>query len=234
MVTIVEKTINCELTILMPCLNEENTIVTCIKRADKYLKEKEINGEILIIDNGSTDHSIELAEKNGATVIVEKNKGYGNALICGIKNAKGQVIILGDCDTTYDFYEIEEMHQMLKTDYDVVIGNRLNKNMEKGAMSLSHQIGVRFLSLCGQIRYKTNIHDFHCGLRGITKEASEKMNYKTEGMEFATEFIAEAIRNNLKITEVPITLYKSKVKRKSHLKTIPDGMRHFLYICNTK
>ena len=223
-----------DLTILMPVLNEEETIEICIKKAKKYLEENNINGEILISDNGSTDSSVKIAENLGARVIHTEEKGYGNTLINGINNAKGKYIIMADSDDSYDLYNLKPFHEKLKEGYDLVMGNRYKGGIEKGAMSLSHKIGVRFLSLVGRIVCKCNVYDFHCGIRGLNTKSIRKLNLKEPGMEFASEMIVQASKQNLKICEVPTTLSKDgRKKGRSHLNTIKDGFRHLNYLIRT-
>lgn len=220
-----------ELTILMPCLNEENTIGECIEKARRYISDKGIEAEILIADNGSTDDSVKIAKKLGARVIKIKKKGYGNALRAGIKAAHGKYVIMGDCDGSYDFYHIDEFVDNLRSGCDLVVGNRLNKYMEKGAMPFTHKyLGVPVLSVMGRIRYKTNVRDFHCGLRGFDTEAANALEFKCSGMEFATEMIGRFAKSGANIKNVPIHFRKDKRGRKSHLRTIPDGMRHIMFM----
>ena len=219
------------LTILMPCLNEENTVGICIDRAKAFMLRNKIRGEVLIADNGSTDRSYSIAKTHGARVIRVKRTGYGYALRAGLRASRGRIIILGDCDTTYDFSDILKMYRPLyEGKCDLVIGNRIDGNIRPGAMPFTHKLGVRMLSALGRIRFKVKVRDFHCGLRGITKEAVEKMRFRTGGMEFATEMIALAKRNELRIYEVPVVLHKCTYDRKSKLKTIRDGFRHVRYI----
>lgn len=221
-----------ELTILMPCLNEEETIDICIKKAKKYLDDNNIEGEILVVDNNSTDNSPLIAKSLGARVIIEKNKGYGNALRSGLKNANGKYIIFGDCDNSYDFSNLNLYLDKLKEGYSFVNGNRFKGGIRKGAMSISHKIGVRFLSYIGRKAYNINLYDFHCGLRGVIKD--DLPNLETEGMEFATEIIYKFSLTNKKICEVPTILYKDNRSGASHLRTFRDGFRHLIYIRNTK
>lgn len=217
-----------ELTILMPCLNEEKTIEICIKKAKEFLKKNNINGEVLIADNGSTDQSPIIAEKNGARVVFVKEKGYGSALINGSKEAKGKYTIMGDCDDSYNFLELEEFIEKLREGNDFVIGNRFKGKMEKGAMKMSHQyIGTPVISLVGRILYKVNIGDFNCGLRGYDTKKVNDLHCECTGMEYATEMIIKAKKNNLKIVEVPINFYKDGRSHASHLNTVRDGIRHF-------
>lgn len=218
-----------DLSIVMPCLNEERTIATCIEEASGFIKSAGLSGEIIVVDNNSTDSSAKIAKKMGARVVFEQKPGYGNALRAGLAKAKGKVIIMGDCDMTYDFSNLHEMYDLLQKN-DLVIGDRFKGGIQKGAMPLSHHIGVRGLSLVGRIRYGTDVKDFHCGLRGIRNEALGRVDYKTTGMEFATEMIAEAVRNDLTIAQTPVILRNSVKGRRPKLNTIRDGFRHLNYI----
>lgn len=213
----------------MPCLNEARTIGACIEEAKGFIKSAGLNAEIIVVDNNSTDDSAKIAKEMGARVIFEKKPGYGNALRAGLAKAKGRVIIMGDCDLTYDFSNLHEMYDLLQKN-DVVIGDRFKGGIERGAMPLSHHVGVRGLSLMGRMRYGTDVEDFHCGLRGIRNDALGKVNYKTTGMEFATEMIAEAVRNDLVIAQTPVALRNSVKGRRPKLNTIRDGFRHLNYI----
>lgn len=216
-----------ELTILMPCLNEEKTIETCIKKAQESLRKNEINGEVLIADNGSTDNSKLIALKCGARVIDVKLKGYGSSLIDGIKASKGKFIIMGDSDDSYDFSNITPFVQKLREGYDLVMGNRYKGGIEKGAMPWSHKyIGTPVISFLGRLFYKSKIKDFNCGIRGFKKKSILGLNLKTTGMEYASEMIIRASLNNLKITEVPTTLKKDGRNRPPHLKSFTDGWKH--------
>ena len=219
------------LTILMPCLDEAATVGISIREAAAFLEKYRITGEILLVDNGSTDDSAHLAGKHGARVIAQPKRGYGNALRMGIAHSRGKVIILGDCDTTYDFLHLEELYEMLSSgQWDMVIGNRFAGGMEKDSMPLSHMWGVRFLSWLGRRKIHTNVYDFHCGLRGLTRSAAEKLEFYTEGMEFATEMIAVAVRAGLSVGQVPVMLRTCTQARKSKLRTLRDGLRHLVYI----
>ena len=220
-----------ELTILMPCLNEEETLEICIKKAKKFLKTNKVNGEILIADNGSTDNSIDIAKKNGARVINVKEKGYGSALIAGTKNAYGKYVIMGDSDDSYDFLHLEEFLEKLREGYDLVMGNRFAGGIEKGAMPFSHRyIGNPILSFVGRLFFKSKIRDFHCGLRGYNKKKMLELNLNCTGMEYASEMVVKSELNNLKITEVKTTLKKDGRTRKPHLKTFSDGWRHLNFL----
>lgn len=220
-----------ELTILIPALNEEKTIEIVIKKAQKWLNDRNIDGEILIANNGSTDNTKEIALKNGARVIDVEQKGYGSALISGIENSKGKYIIFGDADDSYNFLEIDGMYDKLKDGNDIVIGNRYAGKMEKGSMKFSHKfIGTPILSFLIRKKFKLNLNDINCGLRGIKKDAIIKLNCKSSGMEFASEMLIKAAKAKLKIEEIPINFYKDKRNSKPHLKTLQDGVRHLKII----
>lgn len=222
---------NLSLTILMPCLNEVATVGSSIREAAAFLKKNGITGEILVVDNGSTDNSAAMAERCGAKVLIQPERGYGNALRTGLAHSRGKAIILGDCDTTYDFLHLEQLYEMLSSgQWDVVIGNRFAGGLEKGSMPLSHRWGVRFLSWLGRKRLHTDIYDFHCGLRGLTRTAAERLEFHTGGMEFATEMIAVAVKSGLSVGQVPVRLRRCTQARQSKLRTLRDGLRHLVYI----
>lgn len=220
-----------ELTILMPCLNEKENIGFCIEQAWRYLNVHCINGEVMIVDNNSEDGSKQIAIEKGATVISEPRRGYGRTLRTGLERANSEVIIFGDCDSTYDFSDLDPIYLPLKENQvDFITGDRFAGKMEKGAMSVFHRMGVPLLSLCGRKKFGIQIHDFHCGIRGIRKDALDRCSFHTDGMEFATEMIAEASREDLRIAEVSVPLKVSQKKRKTKLRTIRDGFRHLWYI----
>lgn len=220
-----------DITVVMPCLNEEYTVGICVQEAFAFMVDHHILGEVLVVDNGSEDDSAAAAEKAGAKVLRQPKRGYGSAVRTGIENSRGSVIIIGDCDTTYDFLHLEEMYRMLSADEgDMVIGNRFAGGMEPGSMPWSHKWGVRFLSWVGRATLHTDIYDFHCGLRGLTRSAAEMLELQTDGMEFATEMIAQAVRTGLSIAQTPVVLRKCSYQRKSKLRTIRDGLRHLLYM----
>lgn len=223
------------LTILMPCLNEEENLAFSIRQAQSYLSS--INsrfnhtGEILIVDNNSRDRSAVIAKECGARVVSELRPGYGRALRTGLRKARGEVIIFGDCDSTYDFSNLDPIYSPLAENrYDFVTGDRFAGQMEEGAMSWSHKLGVPFLSWCGRMKFGLKIHDWHCGIRGIRKDALRKCHFRTTGMEFATEMIAEASRKGLRIGEVSVPLKKAQRVRTEKLRTVRDGFRHLWYI----
>lgn len=220
-----------DLTILIPALNEEKTIEIVIKKAEEYIKSKKINGEILIANNGSIDKTKELAMKLGARVVDIETKGYGITIIEGIKNANGNYIIIGDADDSYNFLELDDFVQAFNEGYDIVIGNRYGKVMEKGSMKISHKyIGTPILGWLIRKKYKKTIHDINCGLRGGKKEKLINLDCNCDGMEFASEMMIKAIKKNMKIKEVPINFYKDKREGKSHLNAIRDGIKHLKVI----
>ena len=224
-----------DLSVIMPCLNEEQRVGICIEEAKSFMRQNELRGEILVVDNGSSDQSARVANEHGAKVICETRRGYGAAIRAGIRGAAGSVLIIGDCDTTYDFLHMEGMYEMLASGQaDMVIGNRYAGGTQKGAMSLYHRYGVKFLSCLGRKKFHVNVYDFHCGLRGGTKEAFERLQFTTTGMELATEMIAEASVQELRIREFPVALKKCMYPRKSKLKTIQDGFRHLRYILSNE
>lgn len=216
-----------ELTILMPCLNEENTISACVRQAEIFLCRAGISGEILVVDNGSTDNSARQAQTAGARVIACKERGYGNALRFGIEQAAGEYVVMADCDCSYSFEELQPLIDCLRSGADMVIGNRFACPMEKGAMPFSHRyLGVPVLSFLGCFCFHTAVRDFHCGMRGVRKDSFLSLQCRCEGMEFATEMIARAAMKKQRIDQVPVHLAKDMRGHRSHLRTVQDGMRH--------
>lgn len=218
-------------TFILPCLNEEKTLEYCIKEIQKCIEDKKLDAEILVSDNNSMDNSVEIAKRNGASVVICKERGYGAALINGTRNANGKYCIMGDSDGSYDFYNIDKFIEGLELGYDLVVGNRFKGGIKKDAMSISHKIGVRFLSGFSNLIFHTPIKDYHCGLRAYKKESIEKINLTQKGMEYASEMIILSKINNLKMLEVPTILRKDLRGKKSHLRTIRDGIRHLNLIC---
>ncbi|MFH1552844.1 MAG: glycosyltransferase family 2 protein [Candidatus Omnitrophota bacterium] len=218
------------LSVVMPCLNEEETVGTCIKKAFSSIEKMGIKGEVVIADNGSTDRSISIAESLGARVVAESIKGYGKALIKGISESRGKYVLMGDADDSYDFSSIEGFVEKLKEGYDLVMGTRLKGEIKKGAMSLSHRLGNPVMTWILNIFYRTGISDVNCGLRAFTKKAFEKLDLKCGGMEFASEFVVKSIKEKLKIAEIPIILYKDGRSRPPHLRTIHDAWRHLRFL----
>ena len=220
-----------ELTILMPCLNEAKTLKTCISKANSFLINNNIDGEVLIADNGSTDGSQEIAINTGARVVNVPEKGYGAALIGGCEAAYGKYVIMGDSDDSYDFSNLMPFVEKLREGYDLVMGNRFKGGIEKGAMPPLHKyLGNPVLSTIGRILYKSPIKDFHCGLRGYNRESILSLNLHTTGMEYASEMVVQATLHKLKICEVPTTLKKDGRDRPPHLKSWSDGWRHLTFL----
>ena len=196
-----------EFSFVMPCLNEAETLKICINKATDSLKKNNISGEVIIADNGSIDGSQDIARENGAKVVDIKEKGYGNALKGGIYAAKGKYIIMGDSDDSYDFENIMPFVNKLREGYDLVMGNRFKGGIKKGAMPFLHRyLGNPVLSFIGRLFFKIKIRDFHCGLRGFSKEAAIKMDLRTTGMEFASEIVIKAALLKMKITPAKLII----------------------------
>ena len=224
-----------ELTILMPCLNEAAAVADCVQEAADYLKSRKIAGEVLVADNGSSDCSRELAAAAGARVITVAEQGYGNALRGGIMAAEGRYIIMGDCDGSYDFSDLDPILEKLRQGWHLVVGNRFAGHIAPGAMPFSHRfLGVPLLSWLGRIRFGVDLSDFHCGLRGMSRAAALKAGFRCGGMEFATEMIGRFADAGLSVTQVPVSLRKDLRQHPGHLRTIPDGFRHLLLILSWK
>ena len=220
-----------ELTILMPCLNEEETIGLCIRKALSFLEQHQIKGEVLIADNGSTDQSRDIARRLGARVVNVEEKGYGSALLGGIRAAKGQYIIMGDSDDSYDFLNLMPFVSKLREGYDLVMGNRFKGGIEKGAMPFLHRyLGNPVLTFIGRLFFRIGISDFHCGLRGFRRESILAIGLNTPGMEFASEMVVKSALSGLKIAEVPTTLSPDGRSRPPHLNTWRDGWRHLRFL----
>jgi glycosyltransferase involved in cell wall biosynthesis len=220
-----------ELSIIMPCLNEAETLATCIGKARDYLERHKIVGEVLIADNGSSDGSQEIATNSGARVVPIPERGYGSALRGGIAAAKGQYIIMGDADDSYDFTNLSPFLEKLRQGYDLVMGNRFQGGIKPGAMPVLHKhLGNPVLTWLGRLFFGSPSGDFHCGLRGFSKQAIEQLNLRTTGMEFASEMVVKASLYGLKITEVPTTLSPDGRSRPPHLKTWRDGWRHLRFL----
>jgi len=220
-----------ELSIVMPCLNEAETLATCIQKAQSYLQQQEIVGEIIIADNGSTDGSREIASSCGARVVPVPARGYGSALRGGISAARGQYIIMGDADDSYDFTNLNAFVEKLRMGYDLVMGNRFKGGIKPGAMPFLHKyLGNPVLTWLGRVFFGSPCKDFHCGLRGFRKDSIEALNLRTTGMEFASEMVVKASLCRLKITEVPTVLSPDGRSRPPHLKTWRDGWRHLRFL----
>jgi glycosyltransferase involved in cell wall biosynthesis len=220
-----------ELTILMPCLNEADTIAACVKKASSYLSQSHIRGEILIADNGSTDGSQAIAQRLGARVVSISERGYGAALTGGIEVAKGRFVIMGDADDSYDFSQLDGFVAKLREGNDLVMGNRFKGGIEPGAMPALHRwLGNPLLSFIGRIFFRAELGDFHCGLRGFNTSAIRNLKLRSRGMEFASEMIVRCRLARMRIAEVPTTLKKDGRSRRPHLRTWRDGWRHLRFL----
>lgn len=231
-----------EISVVMPCLNEADTLAVCVDKALRAMHENGIQGEVIVADNGSNDGSIEIAQKHGARVVNVTEKGYGNALMGGIAEARGKYVLMGDADDSYDFLELPKFVEKLRTGCDIVQGCRLETgggHVEKGAMPFLHRYwGNPMFTMFVRNWFGAGIHDVYCGLRGFTKEAYKRLALRCTGMEFATEMIIKAALMKMSIEEVPITLHPDGRKaHKPHLRTFRDGwrtLRFFLLYCPRK
>ena len=220
---------NILVSVVMPCLNEEETLGTCIQKAQNTLEELDIQGEVIVADNGSTDASVEIAERLGARVVHQPLRGYGAAYLAGIAAAEGQYIVMGDSDDTYDFTDLERFITPLRDGCDFVIGNRLKGEILPGAMPKLHRyLGNPVLTGILNVLFRSGVSDAHCGMRSFTREAYQQMELQTTGMEFASEMVIKAIKTDLKIKEIPIIYYPRKGESK--LNSFRDGWRHLRFM----
>jgi hypothetical protein len=220
-----------ELTVVMPCLNEAETVATCVHKAVTFIADNGIDGEVVIADNGSTDGSRQLAADAGARVVPIPERGYGNALMGGIVAARGEYVIMGDADDSYDFTNLMPFVTELRKGYDLVMGNRFKGGIAPGAMPPLHRyLGNPVLSFIGRLFFRSKIGDFHCGLRGFRRDSAIALGLQATGMEFASEMVVKATLAKQKITEVPTTLAKDGRSRKPHLRSFRDGWRHLRFL----
>jgi glycosyltransferase involved in cell wall biosynthesis len=220
-----------EVSIIMPCLNEAETLAVCIKKAQRFIAENELAGEVIIADNGSNDGSQEIARRLNARVVNVPAKGYGSALKGGIEAAKGKYIIMGDADDSYDFSNLNPFIKKLRNGYDLVMGNRFKGGIASGAMPFLHRyLGNPVLTGIGKLLFGSPCNDFHCGLRGFRKDAISSLELQTTGMEFASEMVVKATLHKMQITEVPTTLSPDGRSRPPHLNTWRDGWRHLRFL----
>jgi glycosyltransferase involved in cell wall biosynthesis len=221
----------CEFSIIMPCLNEAETLALCIDKAHAFLERNNISGEVIVADNGSSDGSQIIAEKHGARVVNVSKLGYGAALMGGFKAARGQYIIMGDADDSYSFTELMPFIIKLREGFDLVMGNRFKGGIKPGAMPmLNRYLGNPVLTAIGRLFFGSPIRDFHCGLRGFRKSAIELLDLQTTGMEFASEMVVKATLHKLRITEVPTTLSPDGRSRPPHLRRWRDAWRHLRFL----
>ena len=222
---------NIELTILMPCLNEAETVAVCVRKAQEFVQRAGVSGEVLVADNGSSDGSAELAERAGARVVRVAQKGYGSALIAGIAAAQGRFVIMADADDSYDFSRIDGFLTSLRAGHELVIGHRFRGGIQPGAMPWLHRyLGNPVLSFIGRLFFSCRIGDFHCGLRGIDRAAALRLGLRAPGMEFASEMIVKAVLAGWKIDEVPTVLSPDGRTRPPHLRSWRDGWRHLRFL----
>jgi len=221
----------CELTILMPCLNEAETVGICVEKAHSYLTRSGIAGEVLVADNGSTDGSQATAEAKGARVVPVAAKGYGSALMGGIAAARGRYVIMGDADDSYDFAALDPFVTELRAGSQLVMGNRFAGGIKPGAMPLLHRyLGNPVLTGFGRLFFHSPVGDFHCGLRGFDRAAIQGLGLTTSGMEFASEMVVKATLQGLRVAEVPTTLSPDGRSRSPHLRSWRDGWRHLRFL----
>ena len=220
-----------ELSIVLPCLNEERTVGRCVAQAMSFLACHNIQGEVIVADNGSSDQSTEVARAGGAVIVHVDERGYGNALKGGFQAARGKFIIMADADESYDLIHLMPFVEKLREGYDLVMGNRFKGGIKNGAMPWHHKyIGNPILSFVGQLFFQTPAKDFHCGLRGFTKEAIDQMNLQTTGMELASEIVIKASILGMRVCEVPTTLSPDGRDRPPHLRSFRDGWRHLRFL----
>jgi hypothetical protein len=220
-----------DVSVVIPCLNEANSIGICVSKAMEAFRTVELRGEVVVADNGSTDGSIEIAEKVGARVVRVEQRGYGSALRTGIAAARGAFIVMGDADDSYDFSEVPRFVEEWRQGNDVVMGNRFRGEIKPGAMPWHHKyVGNPALSSLLNLFFHTGIGDSHCGMRGFTRAVYERMDLRSTGMEFASEFVIKAAQLGAKIAEIPITLWPDKRGRPPHLRSFRDGWRHLRFM----
>ncbi|MEM7408691.1 MAG: glycosyltransferase family 2 protein [Myxococcota bacterium] len=220
-----------EVSFVMPCLNEAETLEGCIAAAQGCIDDHGLSAEIVIADNGSTDGSQEIARRCGARVVDVPERGYGAALMGGFEAARGRFLVMGDADQSYDFGEAIGMIEALREGADLVMGSRFRGEIEPGAMPFSHRyLGNPVLSFIGRLLFRSPISDFHCGLRALTRDTYEALGLRTSGMEFASEMVVKASARRLRVAEVPITLHPDQRSRPPHLRTWRDGWRHLRFM----
>lgn len=220
-----------EVSVVMPCLNESETIGRCVEKAMQSLKKNDLVGEVIVADNGSSDGSQEIARKLGARVVDIEARGYGAALSGGVAAAEGLLVIMGDSDDSYDFSQLMPFIEKLREGYDLVMGNRFRGMIKPGAMPFLHKwLGNPVLTWLGRMFFSSSVGDFHCGLRGFRKKAFEAMHLQTTGMEFASEMVIKSTMLKQRIAEVPIVLSKDGRSRPPHLRTWRDGWRHLRFM----
>ena len=220
-----------EVSVVLPCLNERETVAICVSKAVATLKAAGLKGEVIVADNGSTDGSVELAEAAGARVVHVAHRGYGNALKGGILAARGTYIVMADSDDSYDFRHIPRFVEQLRNGSELVMGNRFRGGIQKGAMPFLHRyLGNPVLTAIGRVFFHSACRDFHCGLRAFRKDSYERMDIRSTGMEFASEMVVKASLLRMKVCEVPTTLSPDGRSHPPHLRTWHDGWRHLRFL----
>ena len=220
-----------DVSVVIPCLNEANSLGICIEKARKAFQDAGLLGEVVVADNGSTDGSIEIARKSGARLVPVAQRGYGAALKAGIRAAHGAFIVMGDADDSYDFSEVPRFVDEWRKGSEVVMGNRFAGEIKPGAMPWHHKyIGNPGLTALLNVLFHSGIGDSHCGMRGFTRDVFERMDLRSSGMEFASEFVIKAAQIGAKTSEIPITLWKDKRGRPPHLRSFRDGWRHLRFM----
>jgi glycosyltransferase involved in cell wall biosynthesis len=220
-----------EVSVVIPCLNEAETVGLCVRKAQSGMSALGVNGEVIVADNGSDDGSPDLAARSGARVIHVEQRGYGAAIQGGMSAARGRYIIIGDADDSYDFTAIGPFVDELRMGNDLVVGNRFRGELKPGAMPwLNRYIGNPVLSNIGRLLFRSPCGDFHCGLRAIRRSAADRLNLRSTGMEFASEMLVKASLFGLRVTEVPITLSPAGRSRRPHLRPWRDGWRHLRFL----
>jgi hypothetical protein len=220
-----------EFTVLMPCLNEAETLATCIRKAQAFLRGSGIAGEVVVADNGSTDGSRQIANALGARIVGVERRGYGAALIGGIAAARGRFVIMGDADDSYDFAALQPFVDALRAGGELVMGNRFQGGIQPGAMPALHRyLGNPVLSFLGRRLFRSAIGDFHCGLRGFSRDAIRRLDLSSPGMEFASEMVVKAVLHRLDVRQVPTRLAPDGRSRPPHLRTWRDGWRHLRFL----
>jgi len=220
-----------DVSLIMPCLNEEETLGLCLTKAAETIARLGLNAEIVVADNGSTDRSVAIATELGARVVTESRKGYGNAYRAGFAAARGRFLVMGDSDDSYDWTDIDRFLAPLRDGADFVIGTRLRGTIEPGAMPFLHRyLGNPVLTGILNLLFGTRISDAHCGMRAMTREGYDRMDLRTAGMEFASEMVIKAAKADLRMVEVPIAFKKDERSRKPHLRTWRDGWRHLRFM----
>src|SRR5712672_1799355 len=220
-----------EVSVVIPCLNEANSIGICVSKAISAFHAAGLRGEVVVADNGSTDGSIEIAENLGARVVGVQARGYGSALRAGIAAARGAFIVMGDADDSYDFSEVPRFVEKWRQGNEVVMGNRFRGEIKPGAMPWHHKyVGNPALSSLLNLFFRTGISDSHCGMRGFTRAVYDRMDLRSTGMEFASEFVIKAAQLGARMAEIPITLWPDKRGRPPHLRSFRDGWRHLRFM----